>query len=144
GGSVILLDKFNASDSLNIMTKDNVTIVYLVEAMCNDIFKELEKTPKNLNHIRVASISPASQKTKKKVYEEWGVSIINSGYGLSETTSVVSLTRPEDSIYTILNTNGLPMEGVQIKIIESESLKECEIGELGEICVKGYTVLEGY
>ncbi|WP_257295674.1 AMP-binding protein [Endozoicomonas sp. YOMI1] len=66
---------------------------------------------------------------------------ISEGYGLSETSPVVSLN-PAGS-YSKLGTVGLPMSGTALKTIDDQG-NELPLGERGELCVKGPQVMKGY
>jgi len=67
--------------------------------------------------------------------------IICEGYGLSETSPVVSFNPL--SIKEFSGTTGLPMPSTDIKLLD-ESGAEAEAGGSGEICVKGPQVMSGY
>jgi long-chain acyl-CoA synthetase len=67
--------------------------------------------------------------------------IICEGYGLSETSPVVSFNPL--SIKEFSGTTGLPMPSTDIKLLD-ESGAEAEAGGSGEICVKGPQVMRGY
>ncbi len=62
------------------------------------------------------------------------------GYGLSETSPVVSVNRPE---LQKPGSVGPALPGVEVKIVNDE-LVEVPIGEAGEIIVKGDIVMKGY
>ena len=62
------------------------------------------------------------------------------GYGLSETSPVVAVNRPElQKPYSV----GPAIPGVQVKIVDDE-LMEVPVGVPGEIIVKGDNVMQGY
>jgi len=62
------------------------------------------------------------------------------GYGLSETSPVVAVNRPElQKPYSV----GPAIPGVEVKIVNDE-LMEVPLGEAGEIIVKGDNVMQGY
>jgi len=62
------------------------------------------------------------------------------GYGLSETSPVVAVNRPElQKPYSV----GPAIPGVEVKIVD-EDLMEVPVGEPGEIIVKGDNVMKGY
>ncbi|PAV27005.1 long-chain acyl-CoA synthetase [Tamilnaduibacter salinus] len=65
---------------------------------------------------------------------------ITEGYGMTETSPVVSFN-PPSAIQ--LGTIGLPICGTQIKTIDDEG-NETPFGEPGELCVKGPQVMKGY
>jgi long-chain acyl-CoA synthetase len=78
------------------------------------------------------------------VSEKWQAmtgTFIREGYGLSETSPVVSFN-PE-SVQYFTATTGLPMPSTDIKLLDDQD-REVGIGESGEICVKGPQVMKGY
>ncbi len=62
------------------------------------------------------------------------------GYGLSETSPVVAVNRPEKQKP---GSVGPAIPGVEVKIVNDE-LIEVPVGEAGEIIVKGDNVMKGY
>jgi long-chain acyl-CoA synthetase len=66
---------------------------------------------------------------------------IREGYGLSETSPVVSFNPA--SIQDFSGTTGLPLPDTDVKLLD-ESGHEVALGESGEVCVKGPQVMQGY
>lgn len=66
---------------------------------------------------------------------------INEGYGLSETSPVVSINVPSDDRFT--GTIGVVMPSTIVSI-RDDAGQEVPYGEAGEICVKGPQVMQGY
>ena len=66
---------------------------------------------------------------------------IREGYGLSETSPVLSFN-PE-SVQQFTGTTGLPVPSTDIKLLDDDG-KEVAIGESGEIVAKGPQVMSGY
>ncbi|XHS79946.1 AMP-binding protein [Burkholderiaceae bacterium UC74_6] len=67
--------------------------------------------------------------------------MIREGYGLSETSPVLSFNPQAVASFTA--TTGLPMPSSDVKLLD-DSDREVGIGEAGEICVKGPHVMRGY
>ncbi len=67
--------------------------------------------------------------------------IIHEGYGLSETSPVVSFNPMWLTEFTA--TTGLPMPSTDIKLLDDDG-KEVALGQAGEIVVKGPQVMSGY
>ena len=67
--------------------------------------------------------------------------IIREGYGLSETSPV--LTFNPMFVTEFSGTTGLPLPSTDIKLLDDEG-QEVEIGQAGEICAKGPQVMSGY
>lgn len=66
---------------------------------------------------------------------------IREGYGLSETSPVVSFNPQYINGFT--GNTGLPVPSTDVKLLD-ENNREAGIGEAGEICVKGPQVMRGY
>jgi long-chain acyl-CoA synthetase len=78
------------------------------------------------------------------VSERWKAitgSFIREGYGLSETSPVLSFNPPY--IHEFTGTTGLPLPSTDIKLLDDEG-REVALGEAGEVCAKGPQVMSGY
>jgi long-chain acyl-CoA synthetase len=67
--------------------------------------------------------------------------IIREGYGLSETSPVLSFNPMYMTEFS--GTTGLPMPSTDIKLLDDNG-GEVGVGEAGEICAKGPQVMTGY
>jgi len=66
---------------------------------------------------------------------------ILEGYGLSETSPVLTLNPPSRNGFSA--TVGLPFPSTDIKLLDDEGT-EAALGEPGEVCAKGPQVMKGY
>jgi len=66
---------------------------------------------------------------------------ITEGYGLSETSPVVTANRFDRSDFT--GTIGLPLPSTEIEIRDDDG-RPLPLGEAGEICIRGPQVMAGY
>ncbi|MFZ9965731.1 MAG: AMP-binding protein [Steroidobacteraceae bacterium] len=66
---------------------------------------------------------------------------ICQGWGLTETSPVATSNRPKDEEFN--GSIGLPMPSTELSI-RNDAGEEVEVGEVGEICVRGPQVMQGY
>ncbi|MBA5638539.1 AMP-binding protein [Duganella sp. LX20W] len=66
---------------------------------------------------------------------------IREGYGLSETSPIVTFTPGDITAFT--GTTGLPLPDTLIKLLDEDG-NEAAPGAPGEVCVKGPQVMRGY
>ncbi len=83
----------------------------------------------------------ALQAAVAKRWTEMTGCTISEGYGLSETSPVVSLNPAGE--YAKLGSVGVPISGTALKVIDDQG-NELPIGEPGELCVRGPQVMKGY
>ncbi len=69
---------------------------------------------------------------------------ITISYGMTETSPVVTKTRPTDTLERRVSTVGRPLPHVELEIRDPETGKEAPRNTVGEICCKGYVVMKGY
>jgi len=69
----------------------------------------------------------------KRMRSELTFETILTAYGLTESSGVVTMCREGDDAETIANTSGRAIPDVEVKI-----------SDVGEICVRGYNVMQGY
>lgn len=65
-------------------------------------------------------------------------------FGQTECSPVASMTKTSDTIEDKSGTVGLPMPGVEIKIVDVETGETLPIGSIGEYCTRGYHVMREY
>lgn len=66
---------------------------------------------------------------------------IIEGYGLSETSPIATINRPDISEFT--GTIGYPIPSTEIAIRDAEG-QDLPMGEAGEVCIRGPQVMAGY
>ena len=67
-----------------------------------------------------------------------------SAYGLTEAGGVISFNDLDDSPDQLAETCGAPFAGVEVRIVDPETLAPLPAGERGEILIRGPTLFSGY
>jgi long-chain acyl-CoA synthetase len=112
----------------------------------NTLYNGLLNHPefKDLDFSRLLVCPGGGMAVQKPVADKWlsvtGVPIVE-GYGLSETSPVVSANRCDITDFT--GTIGLPIPSTEIRILD-EASNEVPFGTAGEISVRGPQVMAGY
>ena len=79
------------------------------------------------------------------VYRSFNLDIIGTIYGSTESAGLVSASEPdEDDLQARITSNGRPLPGVEIRIIDPDTGRDCARGEPGEICFRGVVRFDGY
>lgn len=88
--------------------------------------------------------APCPMELMKRLVEDIGVSHITVGYGITETSSWITMTHPEDPIDLRVSTIGNPLACNEVKIIDPATGEDLPPGSQGEICTKGFLMKEYY
>ncbi len=90
--------------------------------------------------VMVAGADKCPDALREGYQKKHGVTLLE-GYGATETSPVVSVNSHENNRPGSI---GKVIPGVQVRIENLESGKECKAGEVGKILVKGDLVMKGY
>jgi fatty-acyl-CoA synthase len=88
--------------------------------------------------------SPCPIEVMKRVITDMHCKDITIAYGLTEASPVMTQTRTEDPIEVKVGTVGRELPGIEVRVWDPQTLQECAIGEVGELCCRGYNVMGGY
>jgi len=87
--------------------------------------------------------APCPEKLMQQIIDDLHMENVLIGYGQTEVSPINHMTLPEDSLENRTQTVGRPIPYVEIKIVDSDN-RVVPIGEQGEICTRGYSVMKGY
>jgi fatty-acyl-CoA synthase len=87
--------------------------------------------------------APCPEELMKRIIGDMHMENVLIGYGQTELSPVNHLTLPDDSLENRTQTVGRPIPYVEVKIVD-ENDRVLPIGEQGEICTRGYSVMLGY
>jgi len=155
GRRIVQLPNFDADTWIDLVIKEKVTHAMLVPTMLTRIADRLEARRETLPTL--TSVSYGGGKTSRPVVEK----ILNllphtnfvNAYGLTETSSTVSILGPKEHREAIASDNpversrlgsaGLPLPTVEVSIRDRQGREVCP-GQSGEIWVRGDQVSGEY
>jgi fatty-acyl-CoA synthase len=155
GGRHVILRRFDPTSLMTMVERHRVTRLLAVPTIFNAVLNSRERSRFDLSSLRQLIIggSPASPGLVRSLESELGVQAI-VGYGLTETSPIVTLAQPR----AVLNATepverrlerqamtGWAIPGVQVRVVDAEGADVRPDGEqIGEIVVRGNTVMDGY
>ncbi len=142
GATLILLKQFQPKSILASISTHKATFLPLVPTIYSflvDLYARGGYDVSSL-HTCISGGAALPKALLKKVEEVLGVTVIE-GYGLTETSPVISVNTMEDG--SIPGSVGPVLPNVDVKIIDDTGSSVAP-GEVGEILVSGKTVMSGY
>ncbi len=99
----------------------------------------------DLSSLRLAVTGAATVPVEliRRMREDLEFETVVTGYGLTETTGIVTMCRHDDPVETIANTAGRAIPDVEVRVVDAHG-SDVLPGEAGEIWVRGYNVMLGY
>ena len=103
-------------------------------------FKDWDVSSVRTGFIGGSSYSPQQF---KDIEEGFGMTLLSS-LGQTEATGGLTTSDLTDPVDLRATTVGHMMDFLEGKTVDPETGKTCAVGERGEICVRGYVVMQGY
>ena len=88
--------------------------------------------------------SPCPIEVMKRVQREMHMAEVTIAYGMTETSPVSCQSSTDTPLDKRVSTVGLVQPHLEVKIIDPESGAVMPRGATGELCTKGYSVMQGY
>jgi fatty-acyl-CoA synthase len=155
GGQHVMLRKFEPVAFMQAVEKHRITRVLGVPSIFNAILHHPDRTKYDLSSLRQLIIggAPSSPTLIAGLEEALGVQTIG-GYGLSETTPILTIATPRTHLTEAepaekrqlrQSMTGWPIPGINLRVVHSDGRDVRPDGEqIGEIVVRGNTVMDSY
>lgn len=145
-GATILPHKvFDADEVIERISKDKITVLPGPPTLYLSMLSHPKLEYTDLSSLRVAVTGAATIPPVliERMRSELGFKIVTTAYGLTECGGLATICNPDEDVNTISTTSGSAIKGTQISI-QSNSGQPLGIGVQGEICIKGFHVMQGY
>lgn len=142
GASGVLVERFEPIEALSLIQEHKATVLFGAPTM----FVAWVNTPGadqyDLSSVRLAVSGAAA--LPEEVLEDFkaifGVEIFE-GYGLTETSPTLTTNRMAEEPRP--RSIGMPLPGVEYRLVDEE-MNDVELGDPGELIVRGPNVFKGY
>ena len=138
-------EAFDPLETLRAVEVEKCTALHGVPTMFITELDHPQFAEFDLSSLRTGIMAgaPCPVEIMKRVISQMHMEDILIGYGQTELSPINNMTLPDDSLERRTETVGRAMPWVEIKIVD-ESNRVVAIGEKGEICTRGYSVMREY
>ena len=139
GATVVILDSFTPKETIKTIREEKLTDMYVVPSICSLLTKLATKEDMASMRLVVSGGTTLPLKIAEDFMEKFGLEICE-GYGLSETSPVVTMNPPGAAK---VGSSGVPVHNIEIRIVDPQS-RDVPQGEPGELICRGENVMLGY
>jgi len=144
--AVIACEHFDAIEVLHAVEMERCTALHGVPTMFVAELEHPRFREFDLSSLRTGIMAgaPCPPALMKRVMEAMHCREILIGYGETEASPLTHLTTREDSLERRTETVGRNLPHQEVKIIDVGGGRTLALGEVGEICFRGYHLMKGY
>ncbi len=143
GAALVLAEGSDPGEVLDLVEAHGVSVLYGIPTLFFTELGEQEARPRNLSSLRVGLVAgaPVPESLVRRVEAEV-CPLLLVGYSITETASILAVTRPHDPPGQRHSTVGRPLEGTRVRVLQDG--RELPVESIGEIAVAGPGVMGGY
>jgi fatty-acyl-CoA synthase len=145
GAAHLLAPTFDPRLILELIEQEGVTTGLFVPTMLIALLEEPTVGQRRLGTLRTvasgASVVPPE--LVRRVGEVLGAPV-QIMYGQTEASPVITFGYLDDSPEDVAETIGRPLPETEVAIVDPGSGETLAVGEIGEICTRGYLLMDGY
>ncbi len=140
GGTIILQKRFDLNEARHLIAKHRVTQLYGAPMMFGLLLDSCE--PDDLSSVNYCFSAAATLpiQTSEAWQKKFGMPI-HEGYGLTETSPFAAYNH---RLRFQPGSIGMAIDAVEIRVIDPDTGRPCQPGQLGEITIRGPNVMLGY
>jgi fatty-acyl-CoA synthase len=136
---------FDALGTLQAVQEERCTALHGVPTMFISELDHARFGEFDLSSLRTGIMAgaPCPVEVMQRVINEMHMDDILIGYGQTEVSPINHMTLPGDSLEKRTQTVGRAVPWVEIRLVDERGVV-VRVGEKGEICTRGYSVMRGY
>lgn len=142
---VMPCQRFDPGPILHALDREACTAIYGSPSMLTGLLEHPEFKKKHWKTVKKGIVGGAQCPVDlmRRLAEEIGVSRVTVGYGITEASSWVTMTRPEDPLERRTSTVGTPLPCCEVRVLDPLNGREVPPGIQGELCTRGH-LMQGY
>ncbi|MFO7783452.1 MAG: AMP-binding protein [Desulfatiglandales bacterium] len=135
---------FEPERILSAIAKEGCTAVYGSPGMLIALMEHPRYKPKTWQTVTKGILggAPCPMELMKRLVTDVGIRDITVAYGITETASWITMTRPDDPLELRVSTIGTPLPVNEVRIVDPESGEPLPAGRPGELCIRGFLMKE--
>jgi fatty-acyl-CoA synthase len=142
GGTIVLQESFEAGEALALLEGEQCSVYYGMANMARAMLEHPDRGRRALAAMRTG-LTIGLPEDIQMTMDAVNARELCNVYGATETYGNCAVTDARDPLALRLATQGLPLPGMRIRVVDPASGRALPRGEVGELRVKGH-VTPGY
>ncbi|MEU6670992.1 beta-ketoacyl synthase N-terminal-like domain-containing protein, partial [Streptomyces sp. NPDC046727] len=143
GATARITDGASADDVLDLLRSERATFLAGVPTTYHHLVATARRTGLALPDLRMGLVGGAvtGSELRRSFEDTFGVPLVDA-YGSTETCGAITMNPPDGA--RVEGSCGLPVPGVDVRVVDPDTGEDVPTGQEGEVWVSGPNVMVGY
>ena len=142
GGCAVLQESFEPGEALELLDRERCSVYYGMANMARAMLEHPDRPRRQLAAMRTG-LTIGLPEDVAMTMEAVNAAELCNVYGSTETYGNCAVTDAHDPRELRLHTQGLPLPGMELRVVHPTTRQPLGANDVGELCVRGY-VTPGY
>jgi acyl-CoA synthetase (AMP-forming)/AMP-acid ligase II len=136
---------FDVDSVMRCIERERITVLPGPPTLLHGILEHPTRSAFDLSSLRLTVTGAASIPVEliRRLRDEHVFQDVLTGYGLTETSGLVSVSSRDDSAERTATMSGRATDGIEVRVVDDDG-NALPNGTPGELVVRGYNVTQGY
>lgn len=144
GSRQVLMRTFDPEEALRLIEAERVTLIHGFDTHFQLLLEHPTRPARDLSSLRTGILGTGMASSVPIARRAQTMLRTATAYGMTEIGCGAALSSPDADLEVRTTMNGWPLPGYELKIVDPATGATQPPGVLGEICVRGYQVMQGY
>ncbi len=144
GSRQVLMASFDPGEALRLIAAERVTLIHGFDTHYKDLLEHPSYPTADLRSLRAGVLAAGMHCSELIARRAQAMMRTVTGYGMTEIGVGATMSYLDSDAEVRTTMSGWPLNGYEIKIIDPATGAPLPSGDVGEICVRGYQVMQGY
>jgi acyl-CoA synthetase (AMP-forming)/AMP-acid ligase II len=143
GATIVTMPRFDLDQFLDLIQEHRINRAYVVPPIALALAKHPAVDDRDLSSVQtiMSGAAPLGAELANRVATRIDCRVVQ-GYGLTETSPVTHVIRPDGE--NKAGSIGQPLPATEVRLVDPESGEDVAVGERGELWIRGPQVMQGY
>jgi fatty-acyl-CoA synthase len=137
GGTIVLQESFEPGEALALLDEERCSVYYGMANMARAMLEHPDRSRRRLDSMRTGLTIGLPEDIQMTIDAVNARELCNV-YGATETYGNCAVTDAHDPLDVRLATQGRPLPGMEIRVVDPSTGRSLPVGEVGEFRVKGH------
>jgi fatty-acyl-CoA synthase len=146
GGAMLVMDRWDPIAAFELIERERASVMGGIPTHFIDLINHPDRDRYDTSSLRTGWIGGANNPPEviEGAIERLGMNGLLPVYGMTETTSITTISGLDDPREVVLAGKGRPVSDFELKIVDPDTREELPAGAEGEVWVRGHLVMQGY